>query len=631
MSFPCYKADGTFVAVVGMDMNVSDLNENIQNKSFTDNGYALLLNDDGDVISAPDLNEENRNSISDYFGEDLAATSTEILENAHGTIEVTVDSQEVYLSYSTVELTGWIYLVVLPKEDIIAPAVASANETTKLGKESAKSLSKNITLAIIFMILFIIFIIFISILVAYKITNSVVRPILTLSDRVQAIGNGNLDYTSDINTNDEIEDLSHSFENMTLELKEYIQNLSDITAEKERIGAELNVATQIQASMLPCIFPAFPDLPEVDLFATMKPAKEVGGDFYDFFKVDDNHICITIADVSGKGVPAALFMVIAKTLLKDNVLYEVSPAEVFNKVNNQLCENNEAGLFVTAFMGIYEISSGKFTYVNAGHNPPLLKKVSGEFEFMNIKPGFVLAGMEGMKYRQNEIVLDKGDVLYLYTDGVTEAINERGEFYGDPLLLETMNAFDSQDEFKAESLICFVQDSIVHFVGDAEPADDITMLAFLIKESQAEKRLTLKADDSELEQAMTFIETELGKLEVPPNVLQKVLISAEEIFVNIAHYAYENNINVPDLENKSGNERGSIEIILRNISNGIEITFVDSGIQYNPLEKSAPDLSLSADERELGGLGIFMTKKMMDDIKYEYRDNQNILILYKQL
>ncbi len=281
-----------------------------------------------------------------------------------------------------------------------------------------------------------------------------------------------------IHTGDEIENLSEAIKTMERDINQYIKNLTAVTAEKERISAELNVATQIQASMLPCIFPAFPEREEFDIYATMQPAKEVGGDFYDFFLVDNNHLAVVMADVSGKGVPAALFMVIAKTLIKNQTQTGNSPEEVFTAVNAQLCENNEAGMFVTAWMGVLEISTGRFTYVNAGHNPPLVKKGNGCYEYLKSRAGFVLAGMEGIRYRQFEMQLKPGDELYLYTDGVTEATNAKNELYGDYRLHEVLN----RNMGTAPSLLLpIIKKDIDNFVMEAPQFDDITMLALKIR------------------------------------------------------------------------------------------------------------------------------------------------------
>lgn len=282
----------------------------------------------------------------------------------------------------------------------------------------------------------------------------------------------------EIQTGDEIEGLSDSFSRMMEDINSYVVNLARMTAEKERIGAELNVATQIQADMLPRIFPAFPERTEFDIFASMNPAKEVGGDFYDFFLVDENHLAIVIADVSGKGVPAALFMVIAKTLIKNHAQLGECPADVFTNVNEQLCEGNEAGLFVTGWMGILDLTTGQFIYVNAGHNPPLLMRSGENFEYLKSRAGFVLAGMEGIRYRQAELTLLPGDRLYLYTDGVTEATDIHAELYGEDRLQNALNQYKT---LPIQEMCSGIKSSVYEFFGEADQFDDITMLAIEFK------------------------------------------------------------------------------------------------------------------------------------------------------
>lgn len=314
-----------------------------------------------------------------------------------------------------------------------------------------------------------------------KVVNTaLVKPINSLasaaSSYVEAKEEGEVSALAllDIHTGDEVENLSHALKRMERDINGYIENLTHVTAEKERIGAELSVATHIQASMLPCIFPAFPNRREFDIYATMTPAKEVGGDFYDFFLVDDDHLAVVIADVSGKGVPAALFMVIAKTLIKDHTQSGKPPEEVFTEVNRQLCEANDENLFVTAWMGVLEISTGKLVYVNAGHNPPVIGRKNGETEFLRSRPGFVLAGLDFTKYRAGSLELMPGDLLYLYTDGVTEAMNTAQELYGEERLKRTLDANVSaapEEIFKA------VKKDLDDFVADAPQFDDITMLA----------------------------------------------------------------------------------------------------------------------------------------------------------
>lgn len=284
-----------------------------------------------------------------------------------------------------------------------------------------------------------------------------------------------------IRTGDEIENLAEAIQTMERDIDHYIENLKTVTAEKERIEAELNIAAHIQASMLPSVFSDLSERTEFDLYASMNPAREVGGDFYDFFLVDDDHLALVIADVSGKGVPAALFMVITKTLLKNEMQVSRTPKEVFDRVNIQLCENSEDDMFVTAWIGIYEISTGLLTYVNAGHNPPLLKKANGEFESLGMFPGFVLAGMEDVCYEQEEILLESGDVLYLYTDGVVEAMDANHALYGVDRLKAVLNR---NGDLAPETLLKRVKEDVDVFVGGGEQFDDITMVGVRIEKTE---------------------------------------------------------------------------------------------------------------------------------------------------
>ena len=254
------------------------------------------------------------------------------------------------------------------------------------------------------------------------------------------------------------------------------------SAARQRIETELNVATQIQADMLPRIFPAFPERREFDIYASMTPAKEVGGDFYDFFLVDDDHLALVIADVSGKGVPAALFMVIAKTLLKNAVQMGLSPKAALEKVNNQLCENNEAEMFVTVWLGVYEISTGRLIAANAGHEYPAIRRWGGEFELFRDPHGFVLAGMEDARYREYELEIGPGDTLFVYTDGVAEATDAADTLYGTERMLVALNG---EGALAPEGLLRQVKADIDRFAGAAPQFDDITMLSIQRKKAAA--------------------------------------------------------------------------------------------------------------------------------------------------
>lgn len=311
----------------------------------------------------------------------------------------------------------------------------------------------------------------------YYIRRIVIRPAKVLHDAASVLIKNNMEdlehFSISLKTGDEFEELADAFQFMTVELSEYIKNLTAVTAERERIGAELDVATQIQFSMLPCIFPAFPDRKEFDIYATMNPAKEVGGDFYDFFMVDERHLAIVMADVSGKGVPAALFMVIGKTLIKDHTQPGRDLGEVFTEVNNLLCESNSEGLFITAFEGVLDLVTGEFRFVNAGHEIPFICKNGGVYEPYKIRAGFVLAGMEGICYRAGTMQLEPGDKIFQYTDGITEAMNTGNELYGMKRLEAVLGKYADKPPME---LLSGVKADIDLFVEDAVQFDDITML-----------------------------------------------------------------------------------------------------------------------------------------------------------
>ena len=332
-------------------------------------------------------------------------------------------------------------------------------------------------------LLTILVVISITILLFYIfVRKRIVKPINKIRDASKSIVE-NLENEEPIqvsvNTGDEIEELFDSFKQMYGDVREYIHKLGTVTAEKERIGAELDVAKHIQASMLPCIFPAFPDRKEIDVFASMDPAKEVGGDFYDFFMVDERHLAIVMADVSGKGIPAALFMVIGKTLIKDHTTPGRDLSKVFTEVNNLLCESNSEEMFITAFEGVLDLVTGEFVYVNAGHEMPFICKAGGDFEPYKIRHGFVLAGMENMKYKAGSMMLEPGDKIFQYTDGVTEATNDRDELYGMERLGTILNKVK---EGTPDEILPQVKKDIDAIVGDAEQFDDITMLCLEYKE-----------------------------------------------------------------------------------------------------------------------------------------------------
>ena len=385
-----------------------------------------------------------------------------------------------------------------------------------------------------------------------------------------------------------------------------------------RIESELSLANSIQANMLPSIFPAFPEHVEFDIYATMTPAKEVGGDFYDFFMLDETHLAAVIADVSGKGVPAALFMVIAKTIIKNHAQMGLPPAEIMTRTNKLLCEGNEAGLFVTAWFCVLDTEKHTLTYVNAGHTPPLIKRKNGKYEYLHSRPGFVLAGMDTTRYRQFEIPLEPGDKLFLYTDGVTEATDAENRLYGSDRLAACLNAMPDADVYET---LAGVKKDIDAFVGAAEQFDDITMLVLESKGTGTPlTERTFAATDAELPNATAFLEEQLEAVGAPMKAVMQLSVALEEIFVNVAHYAYPN-----------GSGDVTIGFGFDSDTRAVTLRFADGGIPFDPLAAEDPDTTLSAEERRIGGLGILMVKKTADDIFYRHQDGRNILTVIKKI
>lgn len=427
-----------------------------------------------------------------------------------------------------------------------------------------------------------------------------------------------------IETGDELQQLASAMKNMEIDLGRYIDHLTRVTSEKQRMSTELSLANRIQAHMLPSIFPAFPDRDEFDLYATMDPAKEVGGDFYDFFMVDHDHLALVVADVSGKGIPAAMFMMISKIIIKNvtqNSVAEghVSPATVLQKANSMLCENNEDEMFVTVWLGILEISTGKLTYANAGHEKPLFLH-NGEWAFDTNRHGFVLAGMEGMRYKDYETVLSPGDFIFQYTDGVTEATNSKEELFGEDRVIEVAKKSDL-DTFK---FLNNMRSKIDGFVKEAPQFDDITMLGLKYNGVGDKKRyeLNIEAKVENLDKVLGFIDEKLEGKECSMKAQMQIDVAVEELFVNVANYAYAPN---------TGDVLIQISFDETEDSTTAVISLIDGGVPYNPLLRADPDISLSAEDRQIGGLGIYMVKKSMDSVEYSHEGESNKLTIRKKI
>lgn len=470
--------DGEVKGVVSMDITVQDMLDEIVATKVGESGYAFVLDSQLKYLAHPDFMQENFQGMLDaHVGGDTDCLAA-IGGTASGIVQTQLDGVDSYIAYSTLQETGWKLCICIDVNEVIAPSIATKQEIDGITADAQQMVSETLYDVMIRFIIFFAVVGMLVIMISFAVAGTITRPIQKLAGNVEKIGQGNLDVRMEVESGDEVGELAQTFNRMLEDLQLYISNLSEVTAEKERIGAELDVATNIQASMLPCIFPAFPEHKELDIYATMNPAREVGGDFYDFFLVDAEHLALVMADVSGKGVPAALFMVIAKTLIKNRTQLGEAPETVLEEVNSQLCENNEADMFVTVWLGIYEIPTGKLSYANAGHECPAVMRAGGGYELLRESHDFVVGGMEGMTYAGHEITLQAGDKLFLYTDGVPEATNGAEELFGEERMLEALNRCTA---LSPQDTLTEVKREIDAFVGEADQFDDLTMLSFEIK------------------------------------------------------------------------------------------------------------------------------------------------------
>lgn len=482
---PYYDSQG-FAGATVIAFTTDGLKKEIFDATQGETNFNVVLDKNGEILFSSlndgdfsaDLEEKDMRESPEST---IAEAARRMTAGELGTMSIKIDGEEYYLAFAPIESIGWSFGTLIAAEEVQKPIQATnlifSAQIEKFAAETRPLFDNLQDWTYRLTIFLLIFMLISGIWLAEKFSS----PIKHLSDGVKEISGGNLDKKFDIHTGDEIEQLADGFNTMTTELKNQMQNLATVTAEKERIAAELNIAHVIQLSMLPN---DFPNAKKFTIYATMEPAKEVGGDFYDFYWLDENHLAITIADVSGKGIPAALFMVISKTTLKNLVLTsnESNLANLVSHANNILRQDNTARMFVTAFIGILDTRTGKLTYVNAGHNPPVLYRASeNKFEYFSVIRNFVLAGRRGIKYKEQEITLSQGDCIFLYTDGVTEAFNEAEELYGEEKLIETLNELaDKTADVKA--LLGEIRNSLAKHVGKAEQSDDITMLGLTYRD-----------------------------------------------------------------------------------------------------------------------------------------------------
>ncbi len=490
---PYFDAEGKLAGVAAVDSNLESLYEVIAEDSLGDTGINFTLNNKGEVIISSTktgtfaVSRESRD-LRTVSETSLAEEMTKMASGKSDIALVNVDGKEYYLAYAPMPSIKWSFGTLIERDEVIRPVNIAKEIIKKLSTNITGSLKTYFSQHVRYILITIVIILVWLFWVSIKDSKRFVTPIVELTNGVKEIAKGDLDKKLNIKSGDEIEILADSVNNMTDELKEYMLNFSRVTAEKERIATELNVAKNIQAGMLPSVEPDFSNKKEFDLAAIMNPAKEVGGDFYDFYMLDENHLALTVADVSGKGVGAALFMVISKTILKNFTMIGSSAylegskpdlAVIMEQANQQLFECNHERMFVTVFFGILDLRTGEFDYVNAGHNPPLVRhKSDGEFSYVRSEKKNRIIGVSKIsKYQKYSLNLSSGDMLFIYTDGITEAMNEQRELFNENRLKSALDSIKT--ESNANTMLSTVYEAVKKHVGTAEQSDDMTMLGLV--------------------------------------------------------------------------------------------------------------------------------------------------------
>ena len=578
--------------------------------TMAETGTVAILQD-GAILGTDDPRLTAGRQVATLLGEDVAAAIEESL--ATGEIQ-RIDYDGVLATRDEVNGQDYAaqegYLIAKQYEDY---TVMIIEPEAMFYKDLGMSM---ISLTGLFLLLLVVMVILVSRLLNYL----VARPIDETNEALGRIVAGDLETKVEATDTREFESLSEGINQTVDALRGWI-------AEAEsRMDSELATAKAIQEAALPRTFPPFPEIPKFDVFASMNAAREVGGDFYDFFLVGDDCDATTgklgfvVADVSGKGVPAALFMMRAKALIRDFVMSGLDLGDAVSGVNRQLVEGNDENMFVTAWVGVLDYASGHIDYVNAGHNPPLLWQRDGGWQWLRNKSGPML-GVFDLPYRTQSIECAEGDMLFLYTDGVTEAFDADEQLFGEERLLE---AVGPRQDASPRELVDAVLASVAAHVGEAERSDDITMLALEVGvPSEASDALEVPAIIGELDIVNRFIHEELEQRFCPLRVANKLDIAVEEIFTNVCSYAY------PD-----ATEEDPGTVWVRRTYTGdpasITVDFIDAGVPFNPLERPDAVTPASIEEAPIGGLGIMLAKQCVDEMRYAYVDGKNVVTLVKR-
>ena len=600
-SAPVYDRNGEFIGIFTSDISLEWLTDMLDSMRRSDESYTFMLGKDGTYIAhfkrerilhktIFEVSEEMTNPQVKLLGENMIA-------GKQGMHIVNNDGLKTFVFYASVPHTQWSLGIVIPEKEVFSDL-------------SRINLMLLLTIGLGLIALF---------LIASQTISKLTKPLKIFAVSAREIAHG--DFSAKlpiIRSSDEMKELYDSFTYMQSELTDYITNLQQTTSAKEKIESELRIARDIQMGMIPKIFPPFPTRKEIDLYAVLNPAKTVGGDLYDFF-IEDNNLYFTIGDVSGKGVPASLLMAVTLSLFRSVSESTESPGEIMNSLNASISENNDSNMFITLFIGILNLKTGVLNYCNAGHNPPVVVAPDGECAWMKLIPNIPVGVIKGFLYREQCLKLSDSSAIILYTDGVTEAENAEKDFYGGKRFFDIIRR---NPKSSPRSMIETLLSDINQHVKDNEPSDDITLLAIEYDRCKDlacnVSKLIISNKIEELSKLGEFVEKLCENFNLSPELVMNINLALEEAVSNVILYAY-----------KDRHETEQIEIVAQHSDNKLIFTLADNGTPFDPTLNTDPDLTLSIEERPVGGLGIFLIKKIMDKVEYRRENGKNILSMSK--
>ena len=605
-SVPFYKKanrENKFQGVVTADISLGWLSNIVRSLNIAKSGYGFLLSKKGTFITHPNkqliMNESIFSIAESTNSPKLKELGNKMISGKSGfeLIDGILSDKKHWIYYSPLPSNGWSLGVMFPEDEIMA-------DINNLGKDAVLISIEGILILL---------------LVIIYISRTITMPLRKLSEATKGIASGNLEFDiPKIKSQDEVGKLSSSIEYMRESLKKYIIDLKETTATKERIESELKIARDIQMGIIPKTFPPFPERSEFEIYASIEPAREVGGDFYDFFFIDNNKLFFLIGDVSDKGIPASLFMAVTKTLVKAVASTDRDLNEIVFKINNDLFSDNEMSMFVSIFFGILDTGSGEITYTNAGHNAPFIIRDDRSVSILEKTEGMALGAFENVKYGTSKVKLNINDIIFLYTDGITEAMDEKSGLFGEERLKEKLRDCSS---LKAQEVIDHINKDIKEFAGNEPQFDDITMLSIkYLNNSENKLEIELKNEVSQLDILNDKITQFWNEYNLDSNKMYHIILSLEEIITNIIKYSYNDSL------------KHTIKVVI-SLDGGqnLLLEVIDDGLEFNPFDHPTPDTSISLEQRDIGGLGIHLVRNCMDSFSYKRENNLNKVIMVKNV